>query len=107
MPTDPDLAALDDPDYRVRLRGVYSLMPPSDMKGRFTDGNPLFVAPLLDLAGDPTKNVRNAIVWPIGVIASTERGRDGKMILLAALRSPEWRVRFAAARAYTWLRDEP
>jgi HEAT repeat protein len=105
---EPYLNALADPNYLVRLRGVWSLAPWDPSTGRLREpGNPLFVEPLLALANDPTKNVRKAVIFTLAHIVRTESGRDGKTKLRFALGSPEWRVRFVAARAYDGLREEP
>jgi HEAT repeat protein len=98
---DDRLTALADPDYLVRLRGIHALVR------RDSTVEPSLVSPLLGLADDPTKNVRNAVVWALGTIARTERGVEAKDRLRSALGDASWRVRFTAARAYHYVRDQP
>jgi HEAT repeat protein len=102
------LAALTDPDYLVRLRGVEALVPRDASTNVPTEpGDPSLVSPLLELADDPTKNVRAAVAWTLGIIASSERGAEAKSRIRSALEDPNWRIRFAAARAFNYLRDQP
>jgi HEAT repeat protein len=105
---DERLTALSDPDYLVRLRGILALVPHDPTTSAATGSvDPSLVSPLLGLADDPTKQVRNAAVRALGIIASSERGVEGKERLRSALGDPSWRVRFTAARAYNYLRYQP
>jgi HEAT repeat protein len=126
------LSRLGDPEWIVRTRAILEYARPSAepepmpvwVPGPFGEpaepeptaypfydpvpGDPRAIEPLLALADDPTKNVRNAVAWAIGAIAETAPDRSGIERVTLALADPNWRVRFAAARACRWwLADEP
>jgi HEAT repeat protein len=63
--------------------------------------------PLLAVAGDSDKNVRNAVVRSLWAIAETAPSREPMERLVRALGDESWRVRFAAASAYGVLIEEP
>ncbi len=108
VPFESQLPALSDPDYLTRLRGIRALVPWDPSIGApAKPGDPALVVPLLGLADDPTKNVRTAVAWTLGHIARSERGAEAKERIQSALEDPGWRVRFAAARAYSHLPEQP
>ena len=75
-----------------------SACPPGDARA---------ISPLLAAADDPTKNVRTAVGRALAVIGRTTHDQWGRDALKAAVEDERWRVRFAAARAYSWLDSEP
>jgi HEAT repeat protein len=105
---DEHLLQLRHPDWIVRCRAIAALAAPSSMiEPAPTPGDPRTIEPLLALADDPIKNVRNYVAWALGAIARTAPRHDARDRVRRALAAPAWRVRFAAARAYSWLDDEP
>jgi HEAT repeat protein len=70
-------------------------------------GDPRTIGPLLATADDPTKNVRTSVARALAVVARTAPGRTAREELRGAVAVENWRVRFAAVRAYAWLYDEP
>jgi HEAT repeat protein len=83
--------------------------PPAPLPDRasFEPGDARAVAPLLAAAEDPTKNVRTAVARALGVVAATSRQQAPREQLRDALGDERPRLRFAAARAYALLPDEP
>ncbi len=103
-------ADFSDPDWIVRYRAVVAVAGASwsrELGSRPAPGDPSAIDRLLRLADDPVKNVRNIVALALGAIAETAHGREARERLAAALTDPNWRLRFAAARAYEWLRPEP
>ena len=87
--------------------GLFAPAPSAPSAAGRPPGDPRAVGPLLAAADDPTKNVRTSVGRALAVIVRTAPGRGARNELRAALGADNWRVRFAAARAFAWLGDEP
>jgi HEAT repeat protein len=63
-------------------------------------GDPAAARPLLVAATDSDKNVRNAVVRSLAALVKHAPGHAPLTEIAEALGAEQWRVRFAAARAY-------
>jgi HEAT repeat protein len=98
-----DLTSLDS---RVRRRAADALGVRSRSLNPLP-GDPGAMEPLLAVADDSDKNVRNAVLRSLWAIAKTAPSREPMERLVRALGDESWRVRFAAASAYGVLIEEP
>lgn len=93
------LGQLRDPDWVVRVRAIKGLtegwatIPPT------REPDPAAFEPLLAIADDPVKNVRNAVAEALWLLARSEKG-EARDRIRTALSDKSWRVRFGQYREY-------